>query len=125
VPAHVVELAEARVRRLLVLDAVRGDRVVGDVLEVRVAEVEERVEDGGGDRLDPRVLVLLDRVQGLEQAPVVVHELADVVEHVRHERLQPLRRHDRRVRRLQRLDVHLRRGGERAIHSDDGGRLRR
>ena len=81
----------------LVVDPVRRDRVVGNVLHVRLAEVQDGVVHGCRDAADHGVLLALDLVERVQHLAVVHVQLAEVVEDVVDELGEALAGHDGRV----------------------------
>jgi hypothetical protein len=77
-------------------------------VRVREPELGRRAEEDVADALDHRVLLALADLERLEQPPVALAQVEDVVEHGVDEALERVARDDRRVRRAQRRDEQLR-----------------
>ena len=73
---------ERRIIRHLVVDAVGSNRVIGDILHVRIPEVQRGVEHGSCDTSDCRMLFALDLMERFYQATMVDMQLGKVVEDV-------------------------------------------
>ena len=114
-----MELPETWIGGLLVLDAIRGNRIVRNILQVGVTEIQECVKKGRGDAMNQRMFVLLDPMKLFEQFSVMKNELTVVVEDVNDELAQPLRRNDRRVAIAQRVDENLTKTCSTSIRRDD------
>ena len=105
--SYLDEVLKLRVVCHLVVDSVRRNRVVGNVLHVRLTEVENGIIDGGGDGANDWVLLTLDLVEGVEHLPVVHVKLVEVVENVMNELGKTLPRDDGWVHLSKRLHIHL------------------
>lgn len=92
-----MEVLEPRIRRLFILNPIRRNRVVWYVLQIRISEVEKRIQDRISQAPYHGVLFPLGSPQTLKESSMIVQKLAAIVEDVANELVQPLRRYDRRV----------------------------
>ena len=53
---YINESLESRIIRHFVVDAIRSNRIIGNVFHVRISEVESGVEEGSCDGVDVGVL---------------------------------------------------------------------
>lgn len=60
---YINESLESRIIRHFVVDAIRSNRIIGNVFHVRISEVESGVEEGSGDGVYIRVLFPLNLMQ--------------------------------------------------------------
>ena len=107
---YVHEALELRIVRHLIVDPVRCDWVIRDVLHVRLPEVKHGIVDRSGNASNDGVLVALGLVQLLEHPPMVRMRLRVIVEHLLDELLQPVAWDDRQVHLTQWSHIHLSHG---------------
>lgn len=104
---HLYKLLERRIRRHLVVDPIRRNRVIRYILHVRLAEVQRRVEHGRRDAPDRGMFFPLNLVKLVDHTLVMDVQFVKVVKDVVNELVEPLAGYDGRFCGAQGADVHL------------------
>jgi len=89
------------------INPVRRNRIVGDILHIRLSPVQRSVIHGSRDALDIRMLFSLDFMKFIYKAFMVVVQFRVVVENLCYEFLQTITRQNGRLSCSERIDVDL------------------
>ena len=81
------------------VDAIRCDRVIRNILQIRIPEVQNCIMHRRGDAANDRMLHYLYLEQSIEELLVVHTQFIEVTEYILDESLQPFWRDDRRDNR--------------------------
>jgi len=96
---YVNESLELRVICHLIVNPIRRDGVIRNILQIRVPKIQNGVVHRGGDAPDVRMLFSLDLEELIQESLVVGMQFAKVVEHISDERVQSFPRNDGWVHR--------------------------
>jgi hypothetical protein len=83
----------------LIIDPIRRDGVIRNILQIRVPEVQNRIIHRSSDAPDDRMLLSLDLEELIQESLVVRMQFAKVVEDISDEHVQPVSRDDGWVHR--------------------------
>ena len=104
---YINELLKLQIIGHLIVDPIRGNRVIWNILQICVPEIQNRIVHRRGDAPDNWVFLSLDLEELIQKPPMMCVQFPKVVEDISDERFQPFAGDDGWVHRTQRLDVHL------------------